>query len=170
MMIQEIELKPTGSAVQTKQEEDADGLQLVTCCVGHEEFAVDILTVQEINRMVEITRVPKAPAFVEGVINLRGRIIPVLNLRRRFGMPDGVRTARSRIVVVNVRGRIVGLIVDSVTEVLRLSKQTIEPPPSLESAIGSEFIQGVGRIKDRLLIMLDLSRLLTPVDSAALDA
>lgn len=148
---------------------DDESRQLVTCCLGHEEFAVDILSVQEINRMVEITRVPKAPAFVEGVINLRGRIIPVLNLRRRFGMPDAERTSKSRIVVVNVKGRTVGLIVDSVSEVLRVPKTTIEPPPSLDTAIGAEFIQGVGRIKDRLLILIELTRLLTPGDSAALD-
>lgn len=145
-----------------------ESCQLVTCCVGHEEFAVDILSVQEINRMVDITRVPKAPVFVEGVINLRGRIIPVLNLRCRFGISaEGERTARSRIVVVNVRTRVVGLIVDSVSEVLRLPKQAIEPPPSLETAIGAEFIQGVGRIKDRLLTVLDLDRLLTPAEQTA---
>jgi len=143
--------------------------QLVTCCVGQEEFAVDILSVQEINRMVDITRVPKAPVFVEGVINLRGRIIPVLNLRCRFGISSETeRTARSRIVVVNVRTRVVGLIVDSVSEVLRLPKEAIEPPPSLETAIGAEFIQGVGRIKDRLLTVLDLDLLLTPADQAAI--
>ena len=146
-----------------------ESCQLVTCCVGQEEFAVDILSVQEINRMVDITRVPKAPVFVEGVINLRGRIIPVLNLRCRFGISaEGERTARSRIVVVNVRTRVVGLIVDSVSEVLRLPKQAIEPPPSLETAIGAEFIQGVGRIKDRLLTVLDLDRLLTPAEQTAL--
>lgn len=172
MMIQD---KDGGVAVAARPEEnradDATGesCQLVTCCVGQEEFAVDILSVQEINRMVDITRVPKAPVFVEGVINLRGRIIPVLNLRCRFGITTGgERTVRSRIVVVNVRTRVVGLIVDSVSEVLRLPKNAIEPPPSLETAIGAEFIQGVGRIKDRLLTVLDLERLLTPGDQAAL--
>lgn len=144
-------------------------LQFVTCRVDREEFAVDILSVQEINRMVDITRVPKAPVFVEGVINLRGRIIPVLDMRRRFGLPEAARTARSRIVVVNVQGRVVGLIVDSVSEVLRISKSTIEPPPTLGTTIGEEFIQGVGRINERLLIVLDLNRLLTPGERAALD-
>ncbi|WP_447977018.1 chemotaxis protein CheW [Candidatus Nitrospira bockiana] len=162
----------TTTAVQTDEGErnDRECRQLVTCCLDEEEFAVDILSVQEINRMVEITRVPKAPAFVEGVINLRGRIIPVLNLRRRFGMAEASRTARSRIVVVNVKGRTVGLIVDSVSEVLQISKDAIEPPPSLETAIGAEFIQGVGRIKDRLLILIDLHNLLTPGEHGALEA
>lgn len=162
----------TASATAEAGGADAGGeefLQVVTCRLDREEFAVDILRVQEINRMVEVTRVPKAPHFVEGVINLRGRIIPVLDLRRRFGVPDAERTARSRIVVVNVRGRVVGLIVDSVTEVLRIPRATVEPPPSLGATTGAEFILGVGRINDRLLTLLDLNRLLTPGEVGALD-
>ncbi len=144
--------------------------QFVTCRVDGEEFAVDILSVQEIIRMVDITRVPKAPPFVEGVINLRGRIIPVLDLRRRLGIAEGERTAQSRIVVVTVRGRVVGLVVDSVSEVLRIPKSAMEPAPSLGSSIGAEFIQGVGRLDDRLLTLLDLKRLLLTADTAVMDA
>ncbi|MEW6248571.1 MAG: chemotaxis protein CheW [Nitrospirota bacterium] len=144
--------------------------QFVTCRVGNEEFALDVLSVQEINRMVEITRVPKAPSYVEGVINLRGRIIPVLDLRRRFGLPGVERTARFRIVVVSVRQRLVGLIVDSVEEVLRIPKSAIEPPPTIGASAGAEYTQGVGRIEDRLLIVLDLVRLLMPGEEAAIEA
>lgn len=143
-----------------QRESGEDFSQFVTCRVGGEEFAVDILSVQEIIRMVEITRVPKAPAFVEGVINLRGRIIPVLDLRRRLGIADAERTAQSRIVVVTVRGRVVGLVVDSVSEVLRIPRSAIEPTPSLGTTAGAEFIQGVGRLDERLLTLLDLKRLL----------
>ena len=160
-----------GSGVLTREAGPGDDLcQLVTCRIGHEEFALDVLTVQEINRMVEITRVPKAPAFVEGVINLRGRIIPVLDLRRRFGLPPADQTDTSRIMVVLVRQRMVGLIVDEVVEVLRIPKSTIEPPPSVGSSAGSEFTQGIGRIEDRLLIVLDLNRLLMPNEQTAVDA
>lgn len=141
--------------------------QFVTCHVDGEEFAVDILSVQEIIRMVEITKVPKAPSFVEGVINLRGRIIPVLDLRRRLGVPGTERTAQSRIVVVMVRGRAVGLVVDSVSEVLRIPKSAMEPAPALGATVGAEFIQGVGRLEDRLLTLLDLKRLLLPADAAS---
>ena len=142
--------------------------QLVTCRVDREEYAIDILSVQEINRMVEITRVPKAPAFVEGVINLRGRIIPVLDLRRRFGLPEAEHTEGSRIVVVTVRGRVIGLIVDCVMEVLRIPKSRIEPPPSMGSTAGTEFTQGVGKMNDRLLTVLDLERLLATSETGAL--
>ncbi len=159
----------TGGRHAGAEEAGEQFLQFVTCRVDREEFAVDILSVQEINRMVDITRVPKAPAFVEGVINLRGRIIPVLDMRRRFGLPGAARTARSRIVVVNVQGRVVGLIVDSVSEVLRIPKSAIEPPPALGTTIGEEFINGVGQIDERLLIVLDLNRLLTPGEGEALD-
>lgn len=145
---------------EERTEGGEDFCQLVTCRVGGEEFAVDILSVQEIIRMVEITRVPKAPAFVEGVINLRGRIIPVLDLRRRLGISEADRTAQSRIVVVTVRGRAVGLVVDSVSEVLRVPRSAIEPTPSLGTTAGAEFIQGVGRLGERLLTLLDLKRLL----------
>jgi purine-binding chemotaxis protein CheW len=143
--------------------------QFVVCRVGSEEFALDVLSVQEIDRMAEITRVPKAPPHVEGVINLRGRIIPVLNLRRRFGLPDIERTARSRIVVVSVRQRVVGLAVDSVEEVLCIPRSAIEPPPAVGTAAGAEYTQGVGRVHDRLLIVLDLPRLLMPAEQPAAD-
>lgn len=144
--------------------------QFVTCRIDREEFAIDILSVQEINRMVEITKVPKAPAFVEGVINLRGRIVPVLDLRRRFGLPEAERTIRSRIMVLNVRGRVIGVIVDSVSEVLRIPQSLIEPPLAFGSTAGSEFIQGVGRLQDRLLIILDLDRLLLSGEPAGLNS
>ena len=160
-----------GSGVVTREAVAGDDLrQLVTCRIGREEFALDVLSVQEINRMVEITRVPKAPAYVEGVINLRGRIIPVLDLRRRFGLPSVEKSDNSRIMVVLVRQRMVGLIVDEVVEVLRIPKSTIEPPPSFGNSAAAEFTQGIGRIEDRLLIVLDLNRLLIPNEQAAVDA
>ncbi|MDH4186954.1 MAG: chemotaxis protein CheW [Nitrospira sp.] len=144
-----------------------DLVQFVICKIGAEEFAVDVLAVQEIIRMVEITQVPKAPVFVEGVINLRGRIIPVLDLRRKFNLAAIGRTAETRIVVVLVKQRMVGLLVDSVEEVIRLNRASIEPPPSLGSSAGAEFTLGIGRVGDRLLILLDLDRLLVPTAAAA---
>lgn len=134
-------------------------LQLVTFKLGYEEYAIDILKVQEINRMVDITAVPNAPSSVEGVINLRGKVIPVINLRKRFGLNDKEKDAQSRIMVVDV-GTTVGLIVDSVSEVLRLSSDTVEPPPPITGCNGSEYIKGIGKLEDRLLILLDIDKLL----------
>ena len=133
--------------------------QVVSFDIGSEEFAVDILDVQEIIRMVEITPVPKAPYYVEGVINLRGKVIPIVDLRRRFGLPDAERTKETRIVVVDVSRIILGLVVDSVSEVLRIPSSLIEAPPSGKQG-GAEFHKGVGRVDGRLLILLDLTRLL----------
>jgi purine-binding chemotaxis protein CheW len=139
---------------------NADVLQLVSFNLGNEEYAVDILKVQEINRMVEITSIPNAPSYVEGVINLRGKVIPVVNLRKKFGFESKEMDAHSRIMVVDV-GQTVGLVVDSVSEVLRLSSDTVEPPPLMTAENGSsEYIRGVGKLTDRLLILLDIEKLL----------
>lgn len=135
--------------------------QLVTFNLGKEEFAVPILQIQEINRLVDITRVPKSPDFVEGVINLRGKVIPIIDLRKRFSLHQSDLGKYARIVVVNMDGRMVGLIVDSVSEVLRLPSDAIEPPPPVVAGIGSEYIKGLGKLEGRLLILLDLSKILT---------
>ncbi len=163
---QHTQLKAGPQMVETGGTSPDDLCQFVICRIGQEEFAVDVLSVQEINRLVEVTRVPKTPRFVEGVINLRGRIIPVLDLRRRFGLSASTQTLQSRIVVVSIQAKLVGFIVDSVVEVLRVPKSAIEPPPNIGSSAGAEFTQGVGRIDDRLLIVLDLNRLLVKSEAA----
>jgi purine-binding chemotaxis protein CheW len=135
-------------------------LQLVSFNIGTEEFGVDILKVQEINRMVEITRVPQAPHYVEGVINLRGKVIPIVDLRKRFGLELKEHDKNTRIVVVDIGGNIMGMIVDSVSEVLRLPASTIEPPPEIVTGVNAEYIKGVAKLEDRLLIFLDLSKVI----------
>lgn len=145
--------------VQKKQ--DAELMQLVTFSIGEEEFGVDILKVQEIIRMMEITKVPRAPEFVEGVINLRGKVIPIIDLRRRFGMAARDHDKHTRIIVIEINNMIVGFVVDSVSEVLRIPAGTVEPPPPVVSGLESEYISGVGKLTDRLLILLDLDRLLS---------
>ncbi len=143
-------------------------LQLVTFSVGGEQFGVDILKVQEIIRMIEITRVPSSPDFVEGVVNLRGQVIPIVDMRKRFGLPPAERTKDTRINVVDLEGAVVGFVVDSVHEVLRIPGEMVEPPPSMVGGIDSEFINGVGKLGDRLLILLDLNRLLSGEEKSVL--
>ncbi|MEM6333454.1 MAG: chemotaxis protein CheW [Planctomycetota bacterium] len=143
---------------------DSDLLQLVSFVIGDEEFAVSILAVQEINRMLQITRVPQSPPFVEGVINLRGKIIPVINLRGRFGMDRLENNDDARIIVVEVNDRVIGFTVDSVNEVLRISPDIVDPAPQMSSSVESEYIQGVGKLEDRLLILLSLEKLFTDRD------
>ncbi|MDR3587753.1 MAG: chemotaxis protein CheW [Desulfosporosinus sp.] len=134
--------------------------QLVTFCLGSEEFGVDIMRVQEIIRIPPITRVPKAPVYVEGVINLRGNVIPVISLRTRFGMTRVEETDLSRIIVLQVHTKVFGIGVDAVTEVLRIDSDEIEPPPPIALGMDSQFIRGVGKIGERLLIILELDQIM----------
>jgi purine-binding chemotaxis protein CheW len=148
---------------------NGDELQLVSFNIGSEEFGVEILKVQEINRMVEITRVPQAPHYVEGVINLRGKVIPIIDLRKRFSLEVKEYDKNTRIVVVDINGNIMGMIVDAVSEVLRLSSSTIEPPPEIVTGVNAEYIKGVAKLEDRLLIFLDLSKVVDASELAALN-
>ena len=137
-------------------------MQLVGFTIGKELFGVNILMVQEIIRAAPITAVPNSPDFVEGVINLRGNIIPVIELRKRLGfaMPD-VSMEGSWILILDIEGRITGFIVDSVTEVLKIEESTIEPPPDIVVAgLESQYIRGVCEIDEKLLILLEFKRIL----------
>jgi purine-binding chemotaxis protein CheW len=145
-------------------------LQLVSFTVGNEEFGVDILKVQEINRMLDVTRIPNSPAHVVGVINLRGKVIPVVDLRQRFGMQQKVQDKSTRIVVVELSGRVIGFVVDAVNEVLRIPSSVTEPPPRIVTGVEAEYITAVGKLEDRLLILLNLEKLLLGEESLALAA
>lgn len=164
-----------GAATTTGPASDGELLQLVSFMVGDEEFAIPILSVQEINRMMQITRVPQSPPFVEGVINLRGKIIPVMDLRKRFGLSALENSSDSRIIVVEVevpgtaQTRVIGFTVDRVNEVLRISESIVEPPPSMVAGADSDYVQGVGKLDDRLLILLSLSKLFGQQELAAAD-
>ncbi len=144
-----------------QQSQSSELLQLVSFIIGNEEFAVDILFVHEINRMLQITKVPNSPDFVEGVINLRGRVIPVIDLRCKLGMERKAYDKNTRIIVVEVEGKMVGFIVDAVNEVLRIQKSITEAPPELVTGINSEYIKAVGKLEDRLLILLDLEKVIS---------
>ena len=143
---------------------DTELLQLVTFNIAEEEFGVDILSVQEIIRLMQITTVPRAPTCIEGVINLRGKVIPVIDMRKRFNLPAINRDSRTRIIVMEFGSKIVGFLVDAVSEVLRIPARTVEPAPAVVSGVGSEYIRGVGKLDDRLLILLDLDSLLEGMD------
>lgn len=144
--------------IMTNQENEL--LQLVTFGIGEEEFGIDILKVQEIIRIMDITKVPNAPPYVEGVINLRGKVIPVIDLRSRFGLDYHAHDSQTRIIVVDLHAMITGFVVDEVSEVLRIQSNTVEPPPPVVSGIESEYIKGVGKLDNRLLILLDLDKLI----------
>jgi purine-binding chemotaxis protein CheW len=143
--------------------------QLVVFQLGAELYGVDIARVHEIIRLQSITRVPRAPSFVEGVINLRGKVIPVVDLRRRFGLPIAEHSRATRTVVVEIGDQVVGIIVDSVSEVLRVSTSTVEPPSPVVAGIDSEYLHGIAKLPERLVILLDLDRVLAREERRALD-
>ena len=148
----------------------AETIQVVSFKLGSEEYGVDIAQVQEINRMVAITHVPRAPQFMEGVINLRGQLIPIIDLRTRFGMPRTEHTKNTRSVVTEIGTKRVGMVVDSVSEVLRLDLAQIEEAPEMITGVDTEYIKGVGKIEDRLIILLDLARIISGAEKRELDA
>lgn len=136
-------------------------LQLVIFNLGIEEFGVDIMKVQEIIRLPEITRIPKSPDYIKGVINLRGKIIVVMDLDKRFGMATKEMTDESRIIVVDIEGTIIGMVVDSVSEVIRLLAKNVDPTPEIIThKINANYLKGVGKMDDRLLILLDLENII----------
>ncbi len=149
----------TTTSANKGAESSAELLQLVSFRLGEEEYGIKILRVQEIIRMREITRLPNTPDFVEGVINLRGRIIPVVGLRKRLGMEAITRDKATRIVIIEVGDSVFGFEVDAVSEVLRISLDTIEPPPRLKQ--GNGYVSGIGKLENRLFLLLDMEHLMS---------
>ena len=145
-------------------------IQVVIFRLGREEFGARIDKVKEIIEITHITRMPKAPSFIEGVINLRGQVIAVIDLTKQFDLPATERGEETRIVVVDVDDNIVGMIVDSVPEVLRISAENIDPTPSLiESRIDTRYIEGIGKLEDRLFVLLNLSKVLSPEEMESVE-
>lgn len=138
----------------------ARDLQIVGFRVGRETFGVDIALVHEIVRVPEITAVPDAPDFIEGVINLRGRIISLVDLRKRFRQREITSGRKNRVIVVEHQQKFVGLIVDSASEVLRVPGSEIEPPPSVFEHGGLDYVTGVAKLQGRIIILVDLGKIL----------
>lgn len=153
-----------------KQDSSNELLQLVSFNIGQEEFGVDILKVQEIIRMISVTHVPNSPYYVDGVINLRGKVIPIIDLRIRLGLPRKDHDKDTRIIVVELEGKIIGFVVDAVSEVLRIPKNITEPPPVLASGVDTSYITAVGKLEDRLLILLDLDKVLSTEEKKKLES
>jgi purine-binding chemotaxis protein CheW len=131
-------------------------IQLVVFKLGREEYGVSILQVQEIKRMMDITRVPHSPDYIKGVINLRGSVLPVIDTKKRLDLPPADYTDDTRIIIVKVEDLVVGLIVDAVSEVSTIASDNIEPPAAVASGTSAQYIEGVGKQDDKLLILLNL--------------
>jgi purine-binding chemotaxis protein CheW len=145
-------------------------LKVIVFSLAHETYGIDVGQVQTIERMMPITRVPKTPAFVKGVINLRGIVVPVIDLRGRFGLPEADYTDNTRIIVVKVNDLEVGFIVDSANDVIDLNSGQIENPPEVVGGIQAKYLHGVAKLDDdRLLIMLNLPEVLNKSEIVQLE-
>ena len=164
-IVTEETLPPEGSL-----SEAAGSIQLVSFRPGQEEYGTEIIRVREIILMGEITRIPQMPPHVKGLINLRSAVIPVIDLRLRFGLPDAELTGESRIMVLNVQNRTIGIIVDAVSEVLRISPDQIAPAPPTIAGLGREYLTGLVKLENRLLILLNIDKLFGEEDAIALEA
>lgn len=141
--------------------------QLVGFRLGGEEYGVDIMKVQEIILPGEITEVPQVPDFIRGLINLRGHVIPIVDLRKRFGLAASEPTEETRIVVLNMEGRTIGAVVDSVSEVLRISPEQVEPPPPGVAEENGDYVIGLVKLPERLLILLNANALVSEEEQMA---
>ncbi len=144
--------------------------QIVVFELASEHFGVNIAAVESIIKMQEITKMPRSPRFVEGVTNLRGKVLPVVDLRKRFGLPSQEVSKDSRIVVVTISGAEVGMVVDAVSEVLTVPADCVEPAPAIATTVDSSFITGIAKLDGRLVILLDLAEILTEAEQGELAA
>lgn len=146
--------------VYHNEKDKSEHLQLVGFQIGDEEYGVDVLMVQQISNMTTITKASNSSDLIEGEIDLSGRIVPVINLRTRLQLPRKEYNKKTRIIVAENNNKTIGLIVDSVSEVLRIDKKIIEETPEIDSAIDSDYIDSIVKLEDRLLIVIDLNKIL----------
>lgn len=142
--------------------------QIVSFRLANEEYGVDIMRVQEIILPGDITEMPEVPEYICGLINLRGHVIPIVDLRKRFGLPVSERDEHTRIIVVNVGAKTIGMVVDAVNEVLRINDEQLEPPPSSIVGIEHVYIKALVKFEDKLLILLDIESILSEEEHAKL--
>jgi purine-binding chemotaxis protein CheW len=134
-------------------------MQFVSFNLGKELYGIEITKVREIILIAEITRIPETPHFLKGLINLRSTVIPVIDLRARFGLPEGELSDESRIMVLQACGKTIGIVVDAVSEVLRVKHDQIAPPPPTVAGLGRDYLNGLVKLENRLLILLDIDKI-----------
>jgi purine-binding chemotaxis protein CheW len=148
----------------------AAGGEFLTFRLGAEEYGIDILKVQEIRSYEPPTRIANAPAYIKGVVNLRGVIVPIVDLRVKLGCDSVEYNGFTVVIVLNVKGRVVGAVVDSVSDVLELGAGTIKPAPEMHTAVDTSFITGIGSINERMLILMDIEALMSSAEMGLMDA
>src|SRR3569832_770925 len=148
---------------------EALGREFLAFTLGREEYGIDILKVQEIRGYETVTRIANAPEFIKGVVNLRGIIVPIVDMRFKFHLGDASYDQFTVVIILNIAGRIVGMVVDSVSDVTTLSGEQIKPAPQMQSALGSDYLIGFGTVDERMLILIDSDRLMSAADMGLID-
>ena len=166
-----VALRPDNALALKGQAAGASGGECLIVRLGAEEYGIDILKVQEIRSYEPPTRIANAPDFIKGVVNLRGVIVPIVDLRLKLGCPTAEYNSFTVVIVLNVRNRVVGAVVDSVSDVLELNKDAIRPAPELSSAsVDTSFITGIGAVSDRMLILMDIEGLMSSAEMGLMEA
>ncbi|PRC92970.1 chemotaxis protein CheW [Solimicrobium silvestre] len=153
----------------TKLSHDVAGSEFLAFTLGKEEYGIDILKVQEIRGYEAVTRIANAPVFVKGVINLRGIIVPVVDMRIKFDLGTPTYDQFTVVIILNINSRIVGMVVDSVSDVTTLTTEQIKPPPEMDTTFNSDYLIGLGTIEERMLILVDIDKLMTSPDMGLVD-
>jgi len=157
------------ASVARGQEAEAAGQEFLVFALGDEEYGIDILKVQEIRGYDTVTRIANAPEFVKGVINLRGIIVPIVDMRIKFNLGRVDYDHQTVVIILNVAGRVVGMVVDGVSDVLTLTTDQIKPAPEFGSTLNTEFLTGLGTVEGRMLILMDIEKLMTSEEMALME-
>jgi purine-binding chemotaxis protein CheW len=161
-MLQALEVRPTSATVAV----GTDAREYLTFRLGKEEYGIDILKVQEIRSYDAVTAIANAPEFIKGVVNLRGTIVPIVDLRIKFNVGDAHYDAFTVVIILNIARRVVGVVVDSVSDVLTLQGGQIKPAPEFATTLNTQYILGLGTVDERMLILVDIEQLMTGADMA----
>ncbi|MCX8956256.1 chemotaxis protein CheW [Erwinia psidii] len=159
----------TGMAAVTKLAGETVGQEFLVFTLGNEEYGIDILKVQEIRGYDQVTRIANTPSFIKGVTNLRGVIVPIIDLRLKFEQPDVVYNDNTVVIVLNLQHRVVGIVVDGVSDVLSLTQDQIRPSPEFAVTMSTEYLTGLGALGERMLILVDIEKLLNSEEMALMD-
>jgi purine-binding chemotaxis protein CheW len=157
-------------AARSAVSQGPSGGEFLTFRLGAEEYGIDILRVQEIRSYEQPTRIANAPSFIKGVVNLRGVIVPIVDLRLKLNCATADYNSFTVVIVLNVRGRVVGAVVDSVSDVLELTKDHIKPAPEMNTTVDTGFITGIGSVAERMLILMDIEQLMSSADMGLIEA
>jgi purine-binding chemotaxis protein CheW len=155
--------------MQSGGDDTQSGMEYLSFVLGEAQYCIDILKVQEIRRYEPPTRIANTPEFIKGVINLRGNIVPIVDLRVKFGLPEQRYDTQTVVIVLNVARRTVGVVVDGVSDVIALKASEVKPPPELGGALDTQYLQGLATVGDQMLILIDIERLISSRDMAIVD-